>query len=601
MSIEGKFPLNGKQKEGSKNHHEEAEKLYEEVDKKIKMILELRGFAESISEKSVEDLEIITQKKFEEIKAGFNRSVMEKLKLREDREKRIDDIEDEIGEEAYFDDEWDKLNKEIEIIKEDEDVMFLDKVQDFLDDLVKKRRAVLNYQKKFSDSPDKLLRVFLKKAEIVPAEVKYNGYNVDIFLESDDYDKVVDKVSLGRHVSGTPVNIIKLTEDNKSTVVHEHNHNLSESFTGEFCYSEQFLKKIKTCASSMDRKDLMGDIGEFKLIDNFRKYVYANLNEIIADIDAMENGRLSSHYFVFLEAVKNIEEFKDQVKNEKARKIIESELDAMKEEYAEFVAKISSLFFSAKKTGTVEKLKGGIILFGTKKIGKVERQMRHGDSNFEIYQKLNLLTTGNIFKNMGLDAVEKLLKGIFGSTRSLKQLIDKKTSIDSFFKIKNLEELAKLLDNKNEINLTSEEINNCGKNIIKYVYEGNNNEYFDKLVKNKNEFLHFESLIKRISTILGVKEMEKLSENILDGFLRRRLDDAIEEDDFSEFENLYHEWPYDKAIFNNLLKDSKDNPDQVLTIYEISNFDPEEEIEEEIIDIKQTSFWKFLERIGMVD
>ena len=66
---------------------------------------------------------------------------------------------------------------------------------------------------------------------------------------------------------------------------------------------------------------------DFKEIaDEIPRYVYENFNEILADLDSIENGKISTYLSNFMSTINELELLSYELKNIEARKIIKENL-----------------------------------------------------------------------------------------------------------------------------------------------------------------------------------------------------------------------------------------------------------------------------------
>jgi hypothetical protein len=128
-------------------------------------------------------------------------------------------------------------------------------------------------------------------------------------------------------------------------------------------------------------------------------------DEIIADIDNIAEREINTFLSNFLELQNKLI---NDLKASNLRKSIDKKvLEKYIQEFTSDVVKkvsdylniISSIFFASQKTGLLEEAKAGLVLFKVDKVKLVERQLRHKNKKFELYQSLQpFITEGSYFK-----------------------------------------------------------------------------------------------------------------------------------------------------------------------------------------------------------
>jgi hypothetical protein len=609
------------------------ENLYKKIESKISIIRDIRNFVNEISSLSPEDFDRRCQEKTESIKRSFSEDtralfskVVELYEKYEELTRQLV-LKEESGDsdKELSDQRYDELEREIEEIEaeisgilKNDDVRFLMQVKKFFENISVKRRYVYMMEKLYRENPEKFWeRVvsIVKGLETVDKNkivVLFSGISINLILPEEEFNKINPNVS-GFHIYGSAYNIIRDGPMKEETIRHEENHNISESlypyFNFDFVEGIEQLKRMEKIAP-----DIVLNRFKEKVKKMIKNYADNFSYELIADIDAIAEEGIFTFLFKFLRLFKKAIFLIREIENTNMKSELYMALIESSKIFVEYIKKLSIIFFVVKELGTkedIEKIKAVIVLFGPKRLSKVERYVKYliGSLKYEIILRLHPFLGEKVyFKQIQLllkkrrdSRKARLLEHIMGEYHPI-DLFEIKFSFLSFFRLDNIKKLTTALltlktRNKEDYN----ELLKWLRGLIdeKVLIELENMD-IDEIFDKDPSLLEFDTFFELYSSIKFV--INELSLSILDKFIEERLpyfffykhyEGAIKSDNFEELEIIYNKWPDKRYLFNEVL----------LTIIEDGVvFEDYAVFHNKIYSketIKESNFWRFLSKIGL--
>lgn len=280
--------------EKQSSREEVRESLYEKIDHKIEVVLDMRKFAEENENLPAKELKGKMNNKVERSLNGLLRTgaitkeqiitaeeqsglfnerqrlqqlVMEKEKLLSepgdyDYIKELSEIN-----KIYL--EVDQISEQIKAIDDNLDFQFLRRLSNFVEDIAYKRALVEKYEEKYKLSTESLFEVIekdynfdFKGIDKNKIDVSFNGYSIVLELNEQDFNNIDFKNIKGKEVSGFCYNFfifLKDKEGKEDTLRHEKNHILSSSFAETPVYQEKFIKYVRFNISKIEKYKENGD------------------------------------------------------------------------------------------------------------------------------------------------------------------------------------------------------------------------------------------------------------------------------------------------------------------------------------------------------
>lgn len=568
------------------------EVLYEKIEEKVGIIKDIRGLSEEWANLDVEEIKKACQEKMKNIKSYFPGEVVDKdsklelLKLKEEElTKQFGATEDKIallenkkekgevidekelkGLEKKSDELMDQqyeISDVISLLKKDDDVLFLSRVKDFFDGLIEKRKQTIQAEEAYKKDPGGFLKNLLQlksKRDKTEIEVRFSGYSVNLILPPEDFKSITRQppTVYGGHIPETIFNIIKDHPNKEETIVHENNHNLSESFVKKRTSLDLLKKRLNNCVERLER--LKGWRAPSVIIEKeenlikkaIEEYIFKTFDEVIADIDRIAEGGITTFLSHFEEVTKRVYQFGQNLENKETKEIILGAYEKMQDRFVDFISELSTSFFVARKIDRIEDVKAAVILFKPEQmIRKLPKFTKHlaGEDNYEIYSGLEVSLTGGRFirdieaSGAGLE----LLAAVFGEEIPqakidlAKKLKDKK-SITHFFGLNNVKKLSRLLQKSEiKINITDEDL----KNFTNWLIMTSASSVFraNKELLGLENFSQVNECLRNIAERLDFPQLSDFGEKELAHcFCSLQLKAAIKSNNFQELDAIYKKW-----------------------------------------------------------
>lgn len=484
---------------------EKKESLYEKVEMKTQLILAFRRMVEENGNLSTEDLAAKLHAGLEDVKKKLGTEkiaqyalLLENMQRNFEIKERIYEIDNELYPEIYIDDddegeddanqaiegsdlsdeeikaqgelgeelemlsgESENLEREIHNSLMDNDISFLLKLVRFYESIIRKKKRTLKLLSLIREKQAHVLRSLFNgyKFEKDPI-VMSTGVCINIILSPKDYEALYGGNSNGVHITtGEPINVIRDRIGKESTIMHEENHNISESFAPSAFLIDSFIKKLEKEMSYIDDgdyPDFFIDRAKQGIENGITEYYKQNYYEIIADIDRLPEGDTSTFMSNYSQTENKLKQFASGVKDEKFRSRLHQRIDDMEKNFLIYFNNLSNIFYAANKIGRTEEAKALMILFG-KGDGsrKIERHLRNYDQKYDDHVLIRRFTgEGDYMKaaylkenyTKGVKTIEDiLLSKIFGPAedRRTKVLIETGIGIDD---LEDLERIESLID-----------------------------------------------------------------------------------------------------------------------------------------------------------
>lgn len=616
---------------------ERVTELYEKVDFKIASVLRLQKMVEDNQNLPPEQLAATLKKAEREIVAQFGDETEKKLArlllLKEQLTKlsraieaihrRNAEVNQTRGEEMDFefseqdqaeldrlDSQRDQVVDEYDALHQSEDLQFLEKVHNFGRKVTRKRQAVLERQAAFARDPQQFMQAINPQLNPDNTQILFSGYAVNIIIDSKIYDALgIYKGSNGFHKEGTIFNYIRKGKDPESvrrTIVHEETHNLTESFMPTVYYREQFVDGLTIAIQRLKRMTemhapavILGDVRK-SILKRIEEYASHNSDEILADLDTLAEGNISTYFTNFLETLKDVERLVAGIQDVEMKAEIRESLHKLENSFVKKIRQIGSLLWAAEKFERTDETKAGIVLFHDH-LGKAERQLERHVPQYSFYQGFFLLlsegrsttakkTRKMIAKNKSPE--EKFISMFFpelhGSIeRTVERLASPESLVNEFLAPENIQRIAKARKDFSEVTgLDVKEIE-----VVKNKFE---HATYLTVLKAHPELIEIEPLsryLEAMQTIQDVVPFADIAEHILNDVIDLRYQKSIATDDFSYVQELWDQWRWDKIILEEALLG-------FLEHFAVSDYaDRGKRYTKRTI--KKSSFWKFLSNVGL--
>lgn len=350
----------------------------------------------------------------------------------------------------------------------------------FVEHIVKKKKEVAALEKMYLADKNTFLEKTLlgagdEQAEFAKKEVVFSGLNVNIILDDKEYNVIEKKTGQQRKTNGlhavdTVINYIRRTDGQKETIQHEENHTVSECFVNKIRKPEFMLHAAALTVSLEDvlsdtahpsKKEKQVQQKKKELRDYVRWYADRNTNELIADIDWLADGDVATFFNEFLKDRDNLQELIAIQKNKEITEILEKGLHEYDEQFADYMSRLSDLFFVAKRTGNTEDVKAAVILFKPSQIRHIERYTKDlcGSDEYELNARLRpLLCEGNYFQSV--NKYNPRRTGVFLKEYTDEQMVYEslatRDATESFFNVDNVVQVDALLE-RTQLSLDEDE------------------------------------------------------------------------------------------------------------------------------------------------
>lgn len=463
-------------------------------------------------------------------------------------------------------DKSEEIGQELEILSNDDNLVFIKKINDFFSSTTLKKRQVKEASELYEKDKEEFIAHLRKKLSIelssdAIVNIEFSGLNINIILKNEDFEKLVgSETTFGVHYLGTVINILK--ENNfEEAKKHEENHNLSDSFTEHSFDKENLLNYLKI---SIDRYHTQKKIKTPQVfIDNelniikklLTEYHHNNFNELIADLDILTDGNIYTFYSNFSSALTRLFKFVKTSNDDEIKKLILDNIEVMINNFSKLMREFATIFFAAKRIGKIEEAKAAIILFEHDNLAKVFRHLR-SYKNFEFYERIfPLIHQGSFYKQLTKKTerykIEDFLFEKIGLRKDLRLLlaIEDCDSPVYFFNLPNLKRLCEILKN-DHCELTIEEEQALKNNIDNFL---DNIELICDFFTIKNftfkQIIEIDGYLKEIGRVLKVDSFETFVErNIAFTYIQSCFIGAIEQGDLSSLILISQNWPFDPKI-----------------------------------------------------
>lgn len=598
--------INNEKKENKSGWKEKKEAMYQKIDDKIDFILDLEKFAEENKSLSVNELNEKCQKKFDEVSTHFGKDAIrkylelsflqEKNQEAEDRRKKfifdimksLDNGESskktlEAEEQEFLRLQEEALSclRELRVFqKKNLDASFLNQVNGFLLNITYKKYQTSELKDEYEKDPTELIKSIRKKfpftenyfksLENCNFEVIFGDYSVNLVLNSEDAKKVLGENRTGGHIPRTNITIVKDREDEKSkqlTIRHENNHNLTDFISNPTFYSDKLydelvyalktqFKELTKESNLADKEESENSLKEFKYFTTYilPKYFDENDDEIIADLEEIRKGKISTYLANFLNSIDVLYEVADKIENSEAKEMFLGGMMKMQKEFINYLVKLSQLLFITRRENDEEKLKGALILFKPHQINRIIKyfKKRYGEDKYDFYTQLRPLIKGKPhFKelaeiNSDLFSDEKLatagpdyLDSLSDQVWLIKTYVEK-DSPEAFFETANLRKIVNILQ-KGKIKISDEEKDK----VVEILGQSEINSLaFDfSETRDFDQFLEKTKLIKEIGKELEIKEFNQIPTRTAKGLIYIHIEEMVQEDDFELLEKIYKHFP----------------------------------------------------------
>lgn len=594
-------------------------------EKKIKSVIDIRRTVELLSYMEEDELRAALETEFKRIRSRFPDEVYAELKEYREREKIFhelmeqDKIYTERGEynediDRRYNEQYSWIEK-FEYFPGHEDALYLSKVEDFFKSILEKRTQVLAWQEKYSANQDNFYQELAEATEydfssldLEKVEISFSGYAINIILFAEDYDRVVGGDTHGVHFRETVFNFIKQREGVDSTIRHEENHNLSESFavgrTGEV-----YIDRVRNSFQVITRMEILG-ASEAILEEMYptahncvAQHIQGIFHEAIADIDALAVGSMKGFFYHYINSIDDLNRFyKAEVEGKSSSRLQALFLEAfqeMQEKFIDFIEQLSFIFYIAQRVNKLEEAKAAVILYGANNIGKVERYLKRFCPEYKLLKAVHpVIMQGSYFREVGERAskASSFYKEIvYGSKRRASDeavlTIKKRHDYKYFFQLANLKRAADLFSRDQQVIMLTEQEQQYLAGLIESIgfqaWEELDSENSLYTIRKLAPYLE---MLDLVLTRLGVNS-ETWSHDCAEYFAYIFCTEAIRSDDFTELDALYQLPQLRRKRIDDALIDHLQDG----FVFEDYGFENDDDPRE----IRKTKLWDFLKRVGL--
>ena len=495
-------------------------------------------------------------------------------------------------------------------------VQFLDQTSTFLDSLVSKRDVVTDKEIEYAKDPSSL-KEYLSSA-ISPVfqdvtlddercHVEFVGYNINIFLPSEEYAKVKKGRSQGVHFNGVPVNIIRLKEEEtpassrvQRIVQHEENHNLTDSFAEPPMYHEELISRIN---KKIERIQDLREKAPHVIVENemsrlkreIVRYANRNYHEVLADIEHIQQGDTRNYRHRFLESIGAIEHMLENVEDKEIRSQMESALEEVEHDFVRKVQTLRDVFAVAEKLDATDDATNALILLKNEKPRTIERYIKYktGESAYEIRkQLLPVLADRHKTKDSLIDA---MLSGQLEESDRRNDRIYAQlrwpVGLQHFLQEDRLHELATTLQ---QTDAPPELSNEERETINRWMQQGISTSLLNVLNVNPD---NIDQAVDDLRTIvdtynLDTTVLEALEEHGHRFIFLKRFKTALQHDAFEDLEQTVKQWSLPRDEFASIVKDT------VIENIETGLLDS---YREQYDDVHESPLGRFLAQYGLTD
>lgn len=556
---------------------EKRDQLYEKIEAEIHAILNFKKIAGNSDIVSREEFFQSLDDQRDDIRKKFDPSVLEKyerfLKLEEQYDLSMR-VHTEKTERMYLDpdensdvEELDaeiieQLTQEIDVLEEDledlqtemfelsmdDNIVFLTKIDSFVEDMKAKKVLASTISQEFQENPTTVRRWLHGYKPKDSVDAKVTNVSVNFIVSSSDFEEMHGTGADGFHIVSNPINIIKEGEGAESVIQHEENHNLSESFVSSTHYTDNL---------SADLEKTFGRISEGKKYDHMimkqfverdkRKirrtianYHQMNFQEIIADVDRLPSGEMNTFLVNYAETETALKRFVKKYRNddEEFFETVLSDIKKMEENFVKYFYSLSNIFYVAKQIGKIEEAKALVILFGdSSNIRKVERHLRHYDQHYDDHVTIRRFTGEfDYMKKLRKDnSIVKIFKNIFDIGEKRNKVSDEYgIAFDDLNGLKKVEECVAVTSSEDQKKAILKKIQN-------FAIEEDINQHVFNLNKSDAEYyIMCAETIEKIAQMCGDGQNENIF-HFRESIILARINNVLEASDADGLEQLYHD------------------------------------------------------------
>lgn len=621
------------------------EQLENTVEMKIAAIQELRDFVKTQATMPPAEFEKALNGKIDRIYdsfgPNFDRRFREYSDLRKQQQAaffesfELDDVdefssdEELIGAEMEYDSEELKekeakiaeLHRQAEELEEkinkleNDDVKFASRIKNFAETIVQKRWQAYRLEKMAADEPDEFwkrislqTRVNFSDADIDECQLRFPGHSVGIIIPAETFVQTLGKGFDGIHYRGTVINMIKLRKNMESTIDHEENHNLAESFDGAIEYAKAFIKKIQNHIQRINRfnqlqaPQIVIDEHASMMNESIQSYINQNFSELVADFGKPPKDNVSAYLTYFTDSFDQADKFINSVENKKIKTSLLEGLKGLENKFIRHLESLSRIYFAAEHGGELDKAQAAILLYGPQGLPKVERyiQQQLGTAEYDLMDYFRKgFTRGNYFTGTKVRAEDKFLGMIMGksSLAPSSRILDRFSVLQriSLLDAPVLKEINSRLDS-----LSPDQRRALMANVHS-IFDGDaalinllsNGMPSISAIQDVSVFQEIQSLLNQMFEKMDLPGLKDQAETELSAiYLGLQYNRCIETDNFKPLEQIWEQWKGDKAAIEESLLSRVRNGDV--------NEDYQRMYEKEYSDetIRQTNFWKLIQSLG---
>lgn len=608
---------------------------YQKIDTKVQAIKDITSVVKECGRDDVGEIKKRFDKIWMEISAEFSEEVnngnKRYSKVLVERHKKINQMR-ETGISSYedsdlddFDDrifnEINELEGEIKGLEKNKDIIFLHKVEIFLNDLIKKKEKVLELQEFFLENdilPEAELPINLQGVNFEEVDIDFSGYCINLIFKEGAYNDFFQDSSSGRYFKGTVFNAIDGSVPNVDKVIaHEEMHGLTDSFSEKPFYVKELIEelgnRIASIAAVKSKNEMVFKItgGYTSVLQIINRYMSRQYEEIVADIDSLANGNINTFLTDFKKAAVEVRKLLNTTVDEDVKERLLTEWIKEEDKFIKYLAHLSMAIFVSQKTEHFDDLSSLLILFKPGETIKLEKEYlkeKIGPDVFLFYVAIQpLLLPGGFIKDLKSEQqsdygmiLDKLIENIDRETinpestdiicRSLMLEFKKYLGEESFF---DLDRLAIL-------NITLERID-----LDSLLTEEDREEMQESI--NRLDFTSVNLIgqttaetLKLLEDIYGIIEklnLKNLEESVVALILEEYVSEAVRTEQFDDFEKVYSEWPESgRRERDEWLRNYTISEDGLILDYK-AHHNRKEWNENNIQD---TAFWKKLDEMKMV-
>ncbi|MBD3238435.1 MAG: hypothetical protein GF332_02235 [Candidatus Moranbacteria bacterium] len=481
---------NGRESPIKRSREQKLMEKYEKVAQKIEIIKSLQKLIKKHADEDSEAFSEIIEKEITKIMTSQPPGLYSRRRRLKKINSRINLINevllrlgvDNIEEEENLHLELNQLKQEMRLYNDcKDDILFFNRIQDFSTNIKSKHEKYHSLKGIRKSNIAAVIREYFNADPeyfnvLMIEDIVCSNLSINVIIQPEAFDRLINKEGgkiSGVHISGSVINVIKNNnthEDLIALITHESNHNIAEAFlseadrhgySGEDLYQElgdlvnlhnQYIKNDKT--KMVFREDI-------KLI--FNGLFSANLNELLADLDNIKKGKIYTYFVSIAEFLDKYYQLVDTISDEGLKDFLLNIVGNFEDKFANLLNKIgfvvdyslSNQLNDQDDQDNFEKVRALFVLFGSKHFRRIERHIRHGDSEgYDLIKHFAFIKNNHGYFETIFELYQKRERNGFGRIGSdylLKKIAEPQNLLVDFFDLEKLKRIGDILNKKENV------------------------------------------------------------------------------------------------------------------------------------------------------